>query len=281
MKVTTHGSRGTRPFAEPHFVDARMPGGEGGGVRALAGKAGGDGMVPVANPSRQQVRAVQKTPSTTVDRAHIFLLDPYIVVLRGLVAMIGNDASLVVCGQACSPEAAVPAIATLPVDLIITGLNFPGCRGVEVVSRLKTSFPQIPLLVFSFRSECARPAMQAGAQGCVDKAEDWETLSAAIRCLVSGGVYLSHHAVAGLSSGATAANGRISAQLPERLLSRQEMMVFERMGNGLMPSEIAAGLNVSVRTVESYCVRIRDKLGVAGCAELRQRAVTWMRSRSG
>lgn len=217
-------------------------------------------------------------PDLTVKRTQIFLVDPHLVVLRGLTAMIDAEVEFAVCGQASSPDTALRNIAERPVSLIITGLNFPGCQGVDIVTRLKAAFPRIPVLVFTFCTELAKAAMQAGAQGCVDKAEDWETLRAAIRCVVSGGVYLSHAAVRGLTAASSPPAGN-TAHSPERVLSRQELLIFEKVGDGFMPSEIAANLRVSVRTVESYCGRIREKLDLESSADLRRRAVSWMRNR--
>lgn len=60
------------------------------------------------------------------------------------------------------------------------------------------------------------------------------------------------------------------------LLSPRELQLFRLVGLGHKPKEIALELKLSVRTVESYGIRIRDKLGLAGAHELFRTAVAWV-----
>jgi len=60
------------------------------------------------------------------------------------------------------------------------------------------------------------------------------------------------------------------------LLSPRELQLFRLVGLGHKPKEIALELKLSVRTVESYAMRIREKLGLAGAHDLFRAAVAWV-----
>ena len=56
-------------------------------------------------------------------------------------------------------------------------------------------------------------------------------------------------------------------------LSGQQRLIYQLLGQGFSNEEIARRLDISVRTLESYCARIMDKLGVQGTKELRRQAI--------
>ena len=59
-------------------------------------------------------------------------------------------------------------------------------------------------------------------------------------------------------------------------LSNREMHVFQLLGSGLANRQIAASLDLSVKTVESHQENIKHKLYLSSCAEVRKRAANWM-----
>src|SRR5256885_641512 len=64
----------------------------------------------------------------------------------------------------------------------------------------------------------------------------------------------------------------------EARLSARETQIFESTGDGLAPAQIARKMKLSVKTVECYRQRIREKLGLKNAAEMRLAAVAWMRT---
>jgi DNA-binding CsgD family transcriptional regulator len=54
------------------------------------------------------------------------------------------------------------------------------------------------------------------------------------------------------------------------------MEVFQRLGQGQTTRQIATDLNVSIKTVQAYCARIKDKLSIGTGAELVREAVRWV-----
>ena len=59
-------------------------------------------------------------------------------------------------------------------------------------------------------------------------------------------------------------------------LSDRELEIFSFIGRGLSVSELANELNVSVKTIETHQMRIKEKLALRSASELRQRARDWL-----
>jgi DNA-binding CsgD family transcriptional regulator len=60
------------------------------------------------------------------------------------------------------------------------------------------------------------------------------------------------------------------------ILSDREIEVFQRLGQGHPTRRIATDLSVSIKTVQAYCARIKEKLGIASGTELMREAVRWV-----
>ena len=97
----------------------------------------------------------------------------------------------------------------------------------------------------------------------------------AIRKVLAGEVFVSPKVAEALLQALKGgkAPGRRS---PLVLLSPRELQLFRLVGLGHKPKEIALELKLSVRTVESYAMRIREKLGLAGAHDLFRAAVAWV-----
>ena len=86
---------------------------------------------------------------------------------------------------------------------------------------------------------------------------------------------LARRSTSGLLLGLAAGRQQLAAS-PLEVLSDRELEVFEMTGRGLGTREIAEQLHLSVKTVESYRARIKDKLSLRTAAELMQHAVQWV-----
>jgi DNA-binding NarL/FixJ family response regulator len=111
-----------------------------------------------------------------------------------------------------------------------------------------------------------------------------EQLASAIREIVGGGIYVSREVA--LSAFRKSLRpipkhnyGLRSAGCLEEL-SNREMHVFQLLGSGLTNRQIAASLDLSVKTVETHQGNIKHKLYLSSCAEVRKRAANWMEQTS-
>ena len=93
--------------------------------------------------------------------------------------------------------------------------------------------------------------------------------------MLNGSIYVSEEINERLLMGLASGQDSV-AQSPFDVLSDRELEVFELTGRGYGTREIAERLHLSVKTVESYRARIKNKLNLNSAAELMQHAVQWV-----
>ena len=208
----------------------------------------------------------------------VLLVDDHAIVRHGIRMLIDEAADLRVCGEATDAVEALRYVDELGPDVVLVDLSLGTSSGIDLLKELKTRHPQLPTLVVSMHDEAvyAERALRAGARGFVGKHERSETLLAAIRRVLAGEVHVSprtsNQILRGLSGG--------SEKTGVDRLSDRELAVLELIGRGRQTREIATQLRVSVKTIEAHRARIKRKLEIRTGAELAQRAVEWVQSRS-
>jgi DNA-binding NarL/FixJ family response regulator len=123
----------------------------------------------------------------------------------------------------------------------------------------------------------AQRALRAGAKGYVMKGGRLEEVMEAIHRVLSGGVYLSEKMAAKVMNRLVGRSPPVEDS-PVDALSDREMGVFELIGQGLGPSEIAKRLHLSVKTIETYRSNIREKIHLSDATALRQYAIQWVQN---
>src|SRR5205823_700450 len=126
-------------------------------------------------------------------RARVLLVDDQPVVRERLEEVIAKESDLVICGDADNPKHAFQIAEARKPDLIVTGLCLKDSHGLEFIKDLQARWPAVKVLVFSMYDESlyAERAIRAGASGFVSKQETTQELVRAIRCVLSGRMYLS------------------------------------------------------------------------------------------
>jgi DNA-binding NarL/FixJ family response regulator len=140
-------------------------------------------------------------------------------------------------------------------------------------------YPKLKVVVLSMHDEAlyAQRALRAGAHGYVMKAEASEKLLLAVRRVLAGHIYLSEEE----SSRAIASSVRSSnsaAKTPVEHLSDRELEIFRWIGRGCSLREIAERLQLSIKTIETHCARIKLKLHIPNSRELVRHAIHWLDS---
>jgi DNA-binding NarL/FixJ family response regulator len=120
----------------------------------------------------------------------------------------------------------------------------------------------------------AERALRAGAQGYVHKGLATREILNAVRTVLNGKVYLSGDQAERLLS--RLARGGAIDRSPIDRLSDRELEAFELLGHGLTTEQIAKQMHVSPKTVETYRVRIKEKLNIDTLTELIRRATQWV-----
>ena len=195
------------------------------------------------------------------ERARIFLVDDHPLVRAALAHLLAG-AGFDPVGQAGGVQEALVHPALAASGLVVVDLALGDESGIELIKQLRAR--GLAVLVYSMHegSNVIRRALNAGAGGYVTKREAAESLVAAIQAVRAGGRYLSPRVKAALRE-----------LTPVDALSGQQQQIYRLLGQGLSNEETARQLGISVRTLESYCARILDKLGLQGIKDLRRQAI--------
>jgi DNA-binding NarL/FixJ family response regulator len=199
---------------------------------------------------------------------HVLLVDDHPAVRQGLALLLARE-DIEVCAQAedCAQARLSAEDSTAHVALV--DLSLGPESGLDLIADLEAR--GIAVLVYSMHEdgETVRQALAAGARGYVTKREMHRVLTEAIREVAAGREYLGPRAAASLAGQLARAGRRAALREP----SEREREVYRLLGEGATTSEIATAMNVSIRTIESYCARLMDKLGVNGMKPLRRGAI--------
>jgi DNA-binding NarL/FixJ family response regulator len=210
-----------------------------------------------------------------VSAKRIFLVDDHPLVREWLTQLIDQQPDLTVCGEAGSASEAVTALGAARADLVIVDLSLEDSTGLDLIKSLQRVMPTVPVLVLSMHDESlyAERVFRAGARGYVNKRESAQRVVEAVRRVLDGKLYVSEKAAEILA--AKTVRGRAPGEPAIDRLSDRELEVFEKLGQGIGTRQIAEDFSVSIKTVQAYCARIKEKLDVGSATELLREAVRW------
>jgi len=223
------------------------------------------------------VYSTNHSPSkTVVDKSRIFIVDDHPLVREGLTNLINGQDDLIICGEAKDSAQALDGIMKARPDVALIDISLENESGLELVKQLRSRFPNVVLIVLSMHDETlyAERVLRAGARGYVMKHETSKSVLASIRRVLEGGVYVSERIVNRMARRVSSARGPVASSPVERLSDR-ELEIFRLLGQGRSTSQIAEDLNLSLKTVQAYCARAKEKFGVTSLTELLRAAIRW------
>jgi DNA-binding NarL/FixJ family response regulator len=210
-------------------------------------------------------------------RRRVFLVDDHPLVREGLTKLINQESDLCVCAEADDAGHAYTGIERTHPDAVIVDLSLQGNSGLELIKRLQ-ALPSPPhILVLSMHDEAfyAERALRAGALGYVMKRETSGKVIAALREILSGRLYVSP-AIAAQAAERFLRKRASTSGSPVDSLTDRELEVFRRIGQGQENRKIAEDLNLSLKTVQTHCAHIKEKLGLKNATVLMREAVRWV-----
>jgi DNA-binding NarL/FixJ family response regulator len=151
-------------------------------------------------------------------------------------------------------------------DMLVVDLMLPDINGMEIAREVRKALPDMKILVITAHPSERLPAdlMLLGVNGYVDKTEPIEYVLSAVETVRSGGMFFASRVRAKGGAG-----GLMPSRPPlEVPLTEREQEIARLVAAGQMSKEIAAKLNLSVRTVEKHRANIMEKVGVREVASL-------------
>ena len=174
-------------------------------------------------------------------------------------------------GEAANGQEVLEAVRTEPWDVLILDIGMPVRSGLEIMSELRHSAPNLRILVLTVHAEeqFALRLLKSGVAGYLTKERAPEELVQAIRKIMAGGKYVS-----------TVLAERIALsldtsvdKLPHETLSDREFQVMRMIASGMSVAEIAEALSLHVRTVGTFRRHILRKLNLKSTQEIAYYAI--------
>lgn len=211
----------------------------------------------------------------------ILLVDDHPLVREWLTSLISQEPALEVCGAAGTARQALQLLADVQADIAIVDIWLEkGSSGLELIKDIKALHPNVGTIVLSMHDETlyAERVMRAGARGYVMKRDATGKILDAIKTVLAGKTHFSQ-AVNEMMAQKLARGASAAADSPVAILSDRELEVYEQLGRGCNTRQISEQLNLSAKTVQVYCARIKEKLNLANINELVAHAARWHESR--
>ncbi len=215
---------------------------------------------------------------TAQGKRRVLLVDDHPIVRHGLGLLIDQEEDLMVCGETSSAVETLDNFEMMEPDIAVVDISLQGTSGLELTKALKEIQPSLPILVLSMHDESlyAERALRSGARGYVMKQESAETVLAAIRKVLSGGVYLSERLSSQILREFVDGTEAQVEKFGIETLSDRELEVFELIGRGHSTRDVANRLGLSVKTIETHRAHVKQKLKIDTATELVHRAFHWV-----
>ena len=203
---------------------------------------------------------------------NIALADDHPLVLRGIKEILHESLHDAVVHETHDAAGLMAMLRREAIDLVILDLSLPDRHGLDCLAEIRQRkavlTPQVLVLSMHAEERFALRALELGADGYVTKDRAPEDIVLAIRRIQAGGRYISPEVAEALA-------GRIFGshrQPRHETLSPREFRVLRELARGRSPSDIAALLFISSKTVSTYRSRVLHKLSLGSTAEL---SIAW------
>lgn len=209
----------------------------------------------------------------------VVLVDDHAVLRSGLTMLINAQPDLKVVGEAGDGAEGFALVTAVKPDVTVMDLSMGAHGGLDAIAKIRAASPATRVLVLSMHTDPSyvHMALAAGAFGYVTKSAADTELLTAVRAVAKGRTFvdlaIEHPEARGEALGLAEAVPASTNTPPLRRLSPREREVLVRVAQGFTNLQVAAQLNVSVKSVETYRARLHEKLGLRTRSELVRFAV--------
>src|SRR5919197_4090812 len=206
----------------------------------------------------------------------VLLADDHMVVRQGLRAMLQTERDIEIVGEAETGREAVRLAKVLKPDVVVMDIAMSQLTGLEATRQIIKEVPRARVLILSSYSddEYVDQLVEAGAAGYLLKQAAFTDVVRGIREAKKGNTFfspdISRRVMARYRE--TVVRGSPVRKLTDLLTSR-EVEVLQLIAEGQGNKQIAADLEISIKTVERHRQRLMDKLGIHDVAGLTRYAI--------
>lgn len=200
----------------------------------------------------------------------VLIVDDHSFVRKGLLHVLQELDDTIESDEASSFEDAVVQLqAEQCYDLVLLDISLGGRSGFELLQFINQQQPNLPVLIISMHPEeqYALRSIKMGAAGYLSKHSAPDELINAVQQIKAHGAYISP-TIARMMTSELSSKRRSQAVSPHDLLTNREMEVAVMIASGKPMRQIAEGLHLSIKTVNTHRTRLLKKLQLANNAEL-------------
>jgi two-component system, NarL family, response regulator NreC len=207
------------------------------------------------------------------DKTSILLCDDHTLFREGIKAILRDEPSIEIVGEAEDGRQAVERAQQLNPDVVLMDISMPDLSGFEATARILQANPKIRILILTMyeEEEVITRCLTAGASGYVLKDAPRADLIHAIEVVKQGGQYLSSRALKKVVR--QHVRGAKSTATDYERLSGREREVLKLLADGLTLKEIATRLVLSVKTVDNHKTNMMRKLDLHDRTEVIKYAI--------
>ncbi|MCD5980965.1 MULTISPECIES: response regulator [Pseudomonas] len=201
----------------------------------------------------------------------LLLIDDHSLIRAGVRALVADIPGYSVIGEACD-GAQLSALATeLNPDIILLDISMKDVDGIDALKELRTILPDSKVMILSMHSDPTRimRALEAGAHGYLLKDAAATELEQALLALSSGERYLSPaiaHTV--INQALIGVQARKNETPQNHNLTARQLEILRLIVRGKSTREIAGGLGLSIKTVETHRAQVMKRLQIHDVAGL-------------
>jgi two-component system, NarL family, response regulator NreC len=202
-------------------------------------------------------------------KLRILLADDHKIVRDGLRLLIDSQPDMRVVGEAANGKEVLLKANELKPDVVVMDLSMPELNGLQATQRLKIDQPRLKVVALTAHEDevYLSQMVKAGAVGYVLKRSAGDELVRALATVAKGGFHFDARLASRVLS-RQRTSSPAAKPAPAGELSEREREVLTRLAWGYSNKEIAAELHLSVKTIETYKVRMAEKIGLRSRTEM-------------
>lgn len=203
-----------------------------------------------------------------MSRVRIVLADDHHLVRTGMRALLESLPDIEVVGETGDGREAVELVRVQAPNIVLMDIAMPGLNGLDATARVVDEFPHTRVIILSMHAdeEYVRQALRAGASGYLLKNAAPEELELAIQAVMRGEIWLSSVISRVVVDNYLAPRGEDAGPLAQ--LTPRQREILQLIAEGNTTKQIAATLDISIKTVETHRAQLMERLAIHDVAGL-------------
>lgn len=200
----------------------------------------------------------------------VLIADNHPIVRMGVRSVLESASGFQVVDDVATTAELFEKLEKQTPDVVMLEMDIPEINGIAALRKIKKSFPDVKVLMYSGQSEdvYALSSIRAGAFGYLAKTSEVDYIISAVKKVAEGNMFITNELAQRLAFDE-------GTQKPRRFfrkLSTREVEVLKLLASGKRNKDVALGLNLNEKTVSTYKARLMKKLNVDNMVDLLQQA---------